>query len=81
MGEEFDLSRKSEQELRERIGSMTPGTDFRVACERELEKRKRTKEFWQKDIVAWISLGVSLLALALAALSILIGLKIILPVR
>jgi len=81
MGEDFDLSNKSEQELRERIGSMTPGTDFRVACERALEKLQRKKEFWRKDIILWISLGVSILALVVAVISILIALRVILPVR
>ena len=81
MGEEFDLSNKSEQQLRELIGSQKPGTDFRVACELALEKLQRKKEFWRKDIILWISLGVSILALVVAVISILIALRVILPVR
>jgi|GEM_PF-2051663 len=63
MGEEFDLSSKSEQQLRELIGSQKPGTDFRVACEIELEKRRRRREFWRRDIVAWIALAIALISL------------------
>jgi hypothetical protein len=55
----FDVSHKSEQELRELIGGQNPGTDFRVSCEIELDRRKWRKEFWTKGIVAWIALIIA----------------------
>jgi hypothetical protein len=60
---EFDVRHKTEQELREKIGSMNPGTDFRVSCEIELEKRKWRKDFWTKGIVAWIALVIASISL------------------
>ncbi|OGP59979.1 MAG: hypothetical protein A2V65_01620 [Deltaproteobacteria bacterium RBG_13_49_15] len=60
---EFDVTRKTEQELREKIGGMNPGTDFRVACEIELDRRKRWKDFWTKGIVAWVALLIALASL------------------
>jgi hypothetical protein len=40
----FDFENKSDQQIRETIGGMNPGTDCRVAGELELEKRKQQRE-------------------------------------
>jgi hypothetical protein len=61
---EFNLSNKTEQQLREIIGTNNPGTDFRVAAEIELRERddktQRKRDFWTR----FIAISGLLIALA-----------------
>lgn len=61
----FDFSKKTEAQLREMIGGMTPGTDCRVAGEMALAKLLRRREFWKRDVVSWAALVIALISLIL----------------
>jgi len=60
-----DLSKKSEKNLIKYLYTKTPGCDIHVEATHELEKRKRDREFWRKDVVAWLALGLSIISIYL----------------
>jgi hypothetical protein len=67
---QFDLKHKTEQQLREIIGSNNPGTDFHVAAVIELEKRledRNDKKQYKRDFWTRI-IAVAGLLIALASL-------------
>lgn len=60
-----DLSKLSDDKLIELLSTKTPTGDLFVAAKIEYENRIKKREFWRKDIVAWLALGIALCSLLL----------------
>jgi len=55
-----DLSKKTEDELIELLHTKLSTGDLYIAAKIEYEKRLRRRNFWSKDIVAWLALVFSM---------------------
>jgi hypothetical protein len=66
----IDLSNKTDLELLELMHKKTETSDLHIAAKHEYEKRKRKREFWSKNIVAWTALFISLCSLIVSIISI-----------
>lgn len=55
-----DLSNKTEDELLELLHTKVPTGDLYIAAKIQYEKLLRKRNFWSKDIVAWLALVFSL---------------------
>jgi hypothetical protein len=68
----YNMAEKSDSELVQLIGRASPGSEIHGDAVAEREYRQRKHDFWSKNVVSWIALGLSIVA-------ILISLRIIRP--
>ena len=66
---EFDLSKESDEKLIELLHTKTPTGPLYIAAKIEYDKRVRKRDFWRKDIVAWLALCVSIISLSISIFS------------
>ena len=55
-------------ELLQQVHSKIPQAEEHIAAKLELERRDRLRRFWRQDLVAWLALALSIIALVVSAL-------------
>lgn len=65
----YDLSKKSDEELIKLLHTKLPTGDLYIAAKIEYEKRLGKRTFWRKDIVAWLAFGVSIISLVVSIIA------------
>ncbi len=57
---------RTDFQLHQLIGSLTPQAEMHSAAIAELERRARKYRFWHNDIVAWLALGLAIISLLIS---------------
>ncbi len=65
----YDLTNKTEEELIELLQTKTQTSDIYIAAKIQYEKLIRKRNFWSKDIVAWLALAFSLGSLVVSIIA------------
>lgn len=65
---DVDYKKCSSAELRNLVNSFSAGTPQRNGPLEELFQRQYRRDFWMKDIVPWISLLISVVALVISVM-------------
>jgi len=66
---QYDLSKEPDENLIELLHTKTPTGPLYIAAKIEYDKRVRKRDFWRKDIVAWLALCVSIISLVMSIYS------------
>lgn len=65
----YDLSKKTEEELLKIMHKNLETSNLHIEAKHAYNKLIRKKEFWSKNIVAWLALGVSIISLAVSIIA------------
>ena len=65
----YDLSKKTEDELLKIMHKSVETSDLHIEAKHAYNKLLRKKEFWSKNIVAWLALGVSIISLVVSIIA------------
>jgi hypothetical protein len=60
------LKQRSLANLRETLGHQSPGTTAHGVISQMLQEQEFWQKFWTSGIVAWLSLGISIIALIIS---------------
>jgi hypothetical protein len=60
---ELEARKQSDIELRIRVGTKDKSSQSHIFAQQELDRRKRCRSFWRKDIIAWAALALSIISL------------------